>query len=628
MLKDLLEHRHEVEEEVGDLGKVVEVGQDETASTSAVAPDEKSGGVRVAVNEVEGVEPESGWANEGTTPPLSSKAEGKRKVRRRAHASYELSGTSDSPQPRIRIIFSSASSNSGSSSSSDPDDPRSHVLSRHPSANSDETDPSPVASTRFEEVSSESESNEQPGGADMRREISADSISSAGSVEVFEGAGPKEMHLLKRMYGIHVPGHRESGESEEEAERDQKWLGMDPVTTKVRHFTEELNERKSHSRRNSDETVKWVAGGLKNCAPGHCEGPKCYEEGVHPVEDKTGVDAGGEADDEDESTHTSDAPKVRRRHHHHRTHRREVFIPLNIDSEFLTLLAQALNSLAILQTAQKTTFASSVALLAREVSLVSSPSRPRSDLYIWREIFSLWVEAQIFESERERDRGERTVEDAELKLGWFVDQVAVRGLAKKMRHKESRVALEKFIKLNVELLDMKRFQMANEEAARKIVGLLIRSVERELTGSQLKKHDKRTALTASLGFPQFIAAASSLSVAASASAGDSSVSPIATVSRALHLPGFPSLPHILLATFTNTLLPIIPSLEDYECTICGDVAFKPIRLECGHKFCVRCLVKMQKRGQDACPQCRSAVVLRANGSTSLRSTGRGADKVF
>ena len=31
---------------------------------------------------------------------------------------------------------------------------------------------------------------------------------------------------------------------------------------------------------------------------------------------------------------------------------------------------------------------------------------------------------------------------------------------------------------------------------------------------------------------------------------------------------------------------------------------------------VRCLVKMQKRGQDNCPQCRSAVVLRANASTS------------
>lgn len=53
----------------------------------------------------------------------------------------------------------------------------------------------------------------------------------------------------------------------------------------------------------------------------------------------------------------------------------------------------------------------------------------------------------------------------------------------------------------------------------------------------------------------------------------------------LTLPGFPSLPHVLLSTFTTTLLPIIPQLEDYECSICGDVAFKPIRLNCGHKFC-------------------------------------------
>lgn len=111
-------------------------------------------------------------------------------------------------------------------------------------------------------------------------------------------------------------------------------------------------------------------------------------------------------------------------------------------------------------------------LLAREVSAVSSPSRPKTDLYIWREIFSLWVEAAIFESSRERDRGERSIEDVEKKLEWFVDQVAKRKLAKRMRHKESRVALEKFIALNVELLDLKKFQIANEEAARKIVRFL------------------------------------------------------------------------------------------------------------------------------------------------------------
>lgn len=162
----------------------------------------------------------------------------------------------------------------------------------------------------------------------------------------------------------------------------------------------------------------------------------------------------------------------RKRRHHHRQHHKEVFIPLNSDTEFLTLLAQALASIAALQIAQKQQFAQAVELLAREVSKVSSPSRPKTDLYVWREIFSLWVETQIFESAREKDRGERSAEDAEAKLDWFVDQIAKRKLAKKMKHKESRTALEKFIKLNVELLDMKRFQMANEEAARKIVSFI------------------------------------------------------------------------------------------------------------------------------------------------------------
>lgn len=165
----------------------------------------------------------------------------------------------------------------------------------------------------------------------------------------------------------------------------------------------------------------------------------------------------------------TDPSCARRTHHRPRRHRKEVFIPLTSETEFLTLLAKALDSLAALQLAQKQQFAQAVQLLAREVSNVSSPSRPKTDLYVWREIFSLWVEAQIFESEREKDRGERSVDDAEAKLDWFVNQVAKRKLGKKMKHKESRVALEKFIGLNVQLLDMKRFQLANEEAARKIV---------------------------------------------------------------------------------------------------------------------------------------------------------------
>lgn len=49
--------------------------------------------------------------------------------------------------------------------------------------------------------------------------------------------------------------------------------------------------------------------------------------------------------------------------------------------------------------------------------------------------------------------------------------------------------------------------------------------------------------------------------------------------------------------------------------ICTSIAFKPIRLGCGHLFCVRCLVKMQKSGKkehEHCPLCRAPTVFKAD----------------
>jgi len=90
----------------------------------------------------------------------------------------------------------------------------------------------------------------------------------------------------------------------------------------------------------------------------------------------------------------------------------------------------------------------------------------------------------------------------------------------------------------------------------------------------LKKHDKRTALTASTGFPQFVR--SSL---------EAHVDPNGNVNTWAFYST--SLPHVLLTSLTETLLPILPSLEDYTCLICTSIAFKPIRLNCSHLFCVR-----------------------------------------
>lgn len=101
----------------------------------------------------------------------------------------------------------------------------------------------------------------------------------------------------------------------------------------------------------------------------------------------------------------------------------------------------------------------------------------------------------------------------------------------------------------------------------------------------LKKHDKRTALTASVGFPQFVRR--SLDAHMDSNGNINSWTFYNT-----------SLPHVLLASLTDTLLPILPSLDDYMCLICTSIAFKPIRLNCSHLFCVRyvCfLVQYQER---------------------------------
>lgn len=74
---------------------------------------------------------------------------------------------------------------------------------------------------------------------------------------------------------------------------------------------------------------------------------------------------------------------------------------------------------------------------------------------------------------------------------------------------------------------------------------------------------------------------------------------------------------MLVQALGETLLPIIPHIDDYACVICTSIAFKPIRLQCGHLFCVRCLVKMQKRGKGNCPMCRAPTVLSADRSKLL-----------
>ncbi|KAJ7198829.1 hypothetical protein GGX14DRAFT_665350 [Mycena pura] len=278
----------------------------------------------------------------------------------------------------------------------------------------------------------------------------------------------------------------------------------------------------------------------------------------------------------------------------------EMVIPLESDSAFFQLLSATLQALSEHLVSIRAQFVLTLAELTRAVSqsarpvssssgrgfLVYSPLRSdaggvrvdavsrKSDLYAWREIIQLYVQAEVFESVSERNRGERSVDDAEFRLKQFVERVGAHGLGdkRKLKLSQSRQALESFLELNLFILNVKKFEVANAEATRKI----------------LKKHTKRTALPATNAQN--------------------------THSLARLLPKDMSLPRVLVQELGTTLLPVIPSLEDYSCVICTSIAFKPVRLSCGHLFCVRCLVKLQKRGTTDCPMCRSPCLLLADRS--------------
>ncbi|PPQ82687.1 hypothetical protein CVT25_009417 [Psilocybe cyanescens] len=296
---------------------------------------------------------------------------------------------------------------------------------------------------------------------------------------------------------------------------------------------------------------------------------------------------------------------------------REIIIPLIHDTEFFNLLSTKLGAISTHLASMHAEFSDSLEELARMIADAAHPAsaaagfRPnssvemdagggvrvrirggdlKSDLYFWREIFQMYVEAEVFESVSEASRGERSVEESERRLRLFAQRATQQGLMgdaarRKLKLRQSREALERFLRMNLVILDIKKFSHANSEATRKI----------------LKKHTKRTALF----YPGL---SSSLLSPSSASASTS-----LALQPQPQLPTSPfALARILVQALGTTLLPVIPSLEDYSCLICTSIAFKPIRLDCGHLFCVRCLVKMQKRGKGECPCCRRWCVLDAN----------------
>jgi E3 ubiquitin-protein ligase BAH len=74
---------------------------------------------------------------------------------------------------------------------------------------------------------------------------------------------------------------------------------------------------------------------------------------------------------------------------------------------------------------------------------------------------------------------------------------------------------------------------------------------------------------------------------------------------------------VFSAEVSNQIISVVPQLDDYLCPICFAIAYRPVRLRCGHLFCIRCLIVMQREGQKHCALCREDVVMEADSSTFI-----------
>ncbi|KAF9572946.1 hypothetical protein EC968_009252 [Mortierella alpina] len=248
--------------------------------------------------------------------------------------------------------------------------------------------------------------------------------------------------------------------------------------------------------------------------------------------------------------------------------KRFLIIELTADTAFFDQLGEEVSQLSKLLQINRQEFESKIEDLSKILTVVSSPHN--KDMYAWREILKIYLDAQVFVADQEFDRSSRSSEKAQGRLQWFLKEMERSKLTQKFKLSKSHVAFNSLFQLNSELIAMKRFEELNKMAMAKI----------------LQKHDKRTLLSASIGFLKYL---------------QSEPFYHSCISKALTY------------TIGCQLVAVVPQPDDYACPICTSVAWKPIRLNCNHVFCARCVIKAQRRRMLHCPICRQTnAVLRAN----------------
>jgi E3 ubiquitin-protein ligase BAH len=233
-------------------------------------------------------------------------------------------------------------------------------------------------------------------------------------------------------------------------------------------------------------------------------------------------------------------------------------LKLESDQKFFNELYSQYQDLVKFNDEHEDELLSRIQLIAQMIKkLTGGVNKNKNDMYLWREIFNQYFD---FKLDLKSHFTSKNLND-------FVKHITDLKLLKSFKHtKQNTQYFQTFYELNVELLRFLSFENLNTIAVRKII----------------KKFDKHTLLKSSRNLTKMISFKKS-------KLSTSSIEQI----------------------ISTDIVRIMPQLDDYLCPICFTIAYKPVRLECQHFFCIRCLIKLQRRGENKCPMCREQVVMKA-----------------
>ncbi|KAJ2766107.1 hypothetical protein IWQ57_004510, partial [Coemansia nantahalensis] len=164
----------------------------------------------------------------------------------------------------------------------------------------------------------------------------------------------------------------------------------------------------------------------------------------------------------------------------------QVVVRLEADQLFFDQLVEYIRRIEQFGQRYTRSYCANVDHMSTSLAAVASPYK--HDYHIWREIFRLYMDAEVWCHSEGDYRPQSTSREGQRRFGDFVKHIEAVRLAQQFEDPLSAQLLMSFYKLNMELIHMRLLQETNEQAARKII----------------KKHDKQTHLTAMAQFPHLL----------------------------------------------------------------------------------------------------------------------------